>query len=145
MKNTLNSLITPLLALLAVAAVAGASQQEGGGSCCAPMMAVMQSGDVAVKPVSAKNIKGIQKLRITIADGKYSPAVISVMKGKPVELTFRGGKNMGCGSTVVFKSLKQSKDVPVGKTIVIKFTPKEAGTIDFTCGMGMYEGKIIVK
>lgn len=144
MKNTLNSLVTPVLALLAVAAIAGASQQKGDGSCCSTMMA-MQSSSEAPKPVAAKEVKGVQKLSITIEGGKYSPAVISVMKGKPVELTFKGGKNMGCGSTVVFKSLKQSKDVPLGKSVVIKFTPKEAGTIEFTCGMGMYDGKVIVK
>lgn len=144
MKNTLNSLVTPVLALLAVAAIAGASQQKEGGSCCSPMMA-MQSSSEAPKPVAAKEVKGVQKLSITIEGGKYSPAVISVMKGKPVELTFKGGKNMGCGSTVVFKSLKQSKDIPAGKSVVIKFTPKEAGTIEFTCGMGMYDGRVIVK
>ena len=144
MKSTLNSLVTPVLALLAVAAIAGANQQKSNGSCCSPMMA-MQSGQEVVKPVAAKDVEGIQKLSITIDGGKYSPAVISVKKGIPVELTFSGGKKMGCGSTVVFKSLKQSKGVPVGKSVVIKFTPKEAGTIDFTCGMGMYEGKVIVK
>lgn len=144
MKNTLNSLVTPVLALLAVAAIAGASQDKSSGSCCAPLMA-MQAGGETIKPVPAKDVKGVQKLSITIEGGKYSPSVISVIKGKPVELTFKGGKNMGCGSTVVFKSLKQSKDIPAGKSAVIKFTPKEVGTIEFTCGMGMYDGKVIVK
>lgn len=144
MKNTINTLVTPALGLLALVAISGAAQQSGQGSCCSSMMA-MQSSEGSPKPVEAKEVKGVQKLTVTIAGGKYDPAVISVKKGKPVELTFTGGKNMGCGSTVVFKSLKQSKEVASGKSAIFKFTPKDAGTIAFTCGMGMYDGKVIVK
>jgi len=129
---------------LATAVFANPFQQGNSQSCCGGMMA-METGHDMDKPVVAKLLKGVQKLSITIDDGKYSPAVISVKKGVPVELTFKAGKNMGCGSTVVFKSLKLSKEVPTGNSIVIKFTPKRAGTIEFTCGMGMYDGKVIVK
>lgn len=82
---------------------------------------------------------------ITIDGGKYNPNVVSVEKGKPVKLTFAGGKELGCGGTVVFKSLNMSKDVESGKTVTFNFTPKEAGDITFTCGMGMYDGKVVVK
>jgi plastocyanin domain-containing protein len=88
---------------------------------------------------------GTQQATITIEGGKYNPSVVSVEKGKPVELTFAGGKELGCGGTVVFKSLNMSKDVESGKTVTFNFTPKEAGEIAFTCGMGMYDGKVVVK
>jgi len=144
MKSTFNSIVTAGIGLLTIAALAGASQTKSGDSCCSPMMAMQGTADEA-KPVVAKEIKHVQKLTVTVDGGKYSPALISVKKGMPVELTFKGGKNVSCGSTVVFKSLKQSKDIPVGKSVTFKFTPKNAGTIDFTCGMGMYDGKVIVK
>lgn len=135
---------TLILGALALAAAALAIQpQSSGQSCCGDMMAV-QSGHDMDKPVRAKLIKGVQKATVTIDNGMYMPATISVVKGKPVELTFKAGKNPGCGSTVVFKSLKISKEVG-SKPVVVKFTPKQAGTIDFTCGMGMYDGKVIVK
>lgn len=89
--------------------------------------------------------EGVQKATITIDGGKYTPSVVSVEKGKPVELTFAGGKELGCGGTVVFKSLNMSKDVESGKTVTFTFTPQEAGDIPFTCGMGMYDGKVVVK
>lgn len=89
--------------------------------------------------------EGVQKATITIDGGKYTPSVVSVEKGKPVELTFAGGKELGCGGTVVFKSLNMSKDVESGKTVTFNFTPQEAGDIPFTCGMGMYDGKVVVK
>ena len=128
---------------LATALFANPFQQGAGKSCCGDLMAMQASHDMD-KPVVAKMVKGVQKATITIDKGMYMPATISVKKGKPVELTFKAGKNPGCGSTVVFKSLKISKEVG-SKPVVVKFTPKTAGTIAFTCGMSMYDGKVIVK
>jgi plastocyanin domain-containing protein len=88
---------------------------------------------------------GVQRATITIDGGKYTPSVVSVERGKPVELTFIGGQELGCGGTVVFKSLSQSKDVESGKSVMFAFTPDEAGEIPFTCGMDMYDGKVVVK
>lgn len=126
---------------LATALFAIPVQQEKGQSCC-PSMATEQRQ--VSTPMPAKMVKGVQKITITIDGGKYSPSAISVVKGKPVELTFKAGKKLGCGDTVVFKSLNISKQVG-SKPIVIKFTPKKSGAIAFTCGMGMYDGKVIVK
>lgn len=137
------SLILGALAL-ATAVFASPFQQEGGKSCCGGMMA-MQSGHDMAKPVAAKVVKGVQKATVTIDNGMYMPAVISVVKGKPVELTFKAGKSPGCGSTIVFKSLKLSNEVKNGKPVTIRFTPNKAGTIAFTCGMGMFDGKVVVK
>jgi plastocyanin domain-containing protein len=136
---------TILLGALALAtAVFAIPFQHGNGqSCCGGMMAI-QAGQDKGKPIAAKVVKGVQKASVTIDNGMYTPAVISVKKGKPVELTFKLGKSPGCGSTVVFKSLKISKKVG-SKPVTIKFTPKQAGTIGFTCGMGMYDGKVVVK
>ncbi|MCE9557866.1 MAG: cupredoxin domain-containing protein [Armatimonadetes bacterium] len=104
-----------------------------------------QTTKPAAKAAVATLSKGVQRATIVVDNGRYNPATISVVKGKPVELTFKLGKSPGCGSTVVFKSLKFSKEVPKGKSIVVKFTPNKAGTVDFTCGMGMFHGKVLVK
>ncbi len=138
--------LTITLGAVALAATLFANpfQSKGNDSCCSPLMA-QHEGMKMDKPVAAKAVKGVQKMTVVIDEGMYMPAVISVKKGKPVELTFKSGKNPGCGSTVVFKSLKISKDVPKGKSVVIKFTPKKAGDIAFTCGMGMFDGKVVVK
>ena len=97
------------------------------------------------QPMTITTENGKQKVTITIDGGRYNPSVVSVEKGKPVELTFKGGQQLGCGGTVVFKSLNMSKDVESGNTVTFNFTPQEAGDIAFTCGMGMYDGKVVVK
>ena len=85
----------------------------------------------------------VQKVTVKV-DGTYSPALVTVKAGQPVEITFIKGKNVGCGGTVVFKSLGITKELKAPKTVVA-FTPKKAGSIAFTCPMGMYEGSVAVK
>lgn len=85
-----------------------------------------------------------QKATVVI-DGAYKPEVVTVKVGSPVEITFVRKEKAGCGGTVVVKELKFRKDVASGGKVVLKFTPKKAGTIPFQCGMGMLHGKIVVK
>lgn len=92
----------------------------------------------------AKQTKTKQTATVRVDDG-YHPSVIEVRRGKPFELTFTGGKNVGCGGTIVFKSLKIRRQVSTSKSVVVKFTPKSKGEIPFTCGMDMLKGKVIVK
>ena len=96
-------------------------------------------------PVPAKTVKGVQVITVTVAQGKYTPSSISVKKGVPVAITFKGGAKMACGSTIEFNSLKQKQTVKEGKTVTFKFTPDKAGEVSFACPMGMYQGKVIVK
>ncbi len=142
MKNTLNTLVISAATIFTIAAMASATPNQKGQSCCLNMMA-MQTGKGTNKSTAAKPAKGVQRATITV-NGGYSPSMIKVKHGMPVELTFVGGKNIGCGGTVIFKSLKISKEVAVGKSTVIKFTPSKKGEIPFTCGMGMLQGKVVV-
>lgn len=123
---------TNLAALGALAAVV-----VGAGAGC--------SNSASAPSTASVDAAGVQKASVTIDGGKYNPSVIEVQQGKPVELTFIGGKELGCGGTIVFKSLNQTKDVESGKSVTFTFTPDRAGEILFTCGMGMYDGKVVVK
>lgn len=129
---------------IALVAAQGSSKAQT-SSCCGGMEAIQHESHHADKPVVAKIVKGVQKATITIENGAYKPAAIQVQKGKPVELTLKGGENLGCAGTVVFKSLKIQRSVSSGKSVVVKFTPKAAGEIPFTCSMEMARGKILVK
>lgn len=82
-------------------------------------------------------------VRISVAKKGFSRNSINVEVGSPLTLIFTRRTNEGCGSKVVFPSLGITEDLPVGKAVKIKFTPKKEGTINFTCGMGMYKGSIV--
>ena len=126
-----------LAATLATSAFAMQAPGHSGG-CCG-------SDAPSGKPVVAQESRGVQKATVTVQDGKYSPSTIEVKKGKPVQITFKGGKNMGCGAIIEFKTLKQTKTVAEGKSVTFSFTPTSVGEIKFACSMDMIRGKVVVK
>lgn len=83
-------------------------------------------------------------MAVVSVDGKFSPAELHVKKGQPVELTF-DTKNRSCAETVIFKVIDQTVQLKDGEKTVVKFTPKDAGTIDYACSMDMIKGKIVVE
>lgn len=83
-------------------------------------------------------------VRINVTKKGFSPSSISAEQGSPLTLIFRRKSKEGCGNRVVFPALNISRDLPVGKSVTVKFTPRWSGAISFTCGMGMYKGSVVV-
>ena len=50
-----------------------------------------------------------------------------------------------CAGTVVIPRLGIRRALPVGETVLVEIAPDQAGEIPFSCGMGMYQGLIVVK
>lgn len=98
----------------------------------------------AITTVEAKNTKP-KTVRVNISKQGYSPATINVKKGQQVRLLLTRTDAQNCGGEIVFSSLNIKKNLPVGKTVAVEFTPTDAGEIGFTCGMGMMKGKILVQ
>ncbi len=82
---------------------------------------------------------------INVSAGGYTPARIELRKGVPAVLAFSRPQAGNCGGTVVIPGLKLRRDLPVGSTVLVRFTPTETAEIPFTCGMGMMQGLIVVK
>lgn len=95
-------------------------------------------------PAKAKQAPTLQRTTIVIDHG-YEPATVTVKAGQPVELTFLRKEKSGCGEVVQLKDLGLKRTLKPGEKAVVTFTPKKAGTIAFTCGMSMYQGKVVVK
>lgn len=87
---------------------------------------------------------GIQEVKITVKGG-YSPDVIVVRKGIPVRLDFYRDETADCSDTIVFGDFNIRKPLPAYKTTPIEFTPEKEGEYEFTCGMGMLRGKLVVR
>ena len=94
--------------------------------------------------VEAKTSK-VKTVRVNISKSGYSPATITVKKGQKIRLLLTRTDAQNCGGEIVFSSLNIKKNLPVGKTVAVEFTPTDSGEIGFTCGMGMMKGKILVQ
>ena len=93
---------------------------------------------------AAENDSGVQEVDVVVKGG-YSPDVIVVREGVPVRLNFYRDETSSCSEQVILGKLGIARDLPAFKTTTVEFTPDEPGEIDFTCGMNMLRGKVVVK
>lgn len=87
---------------------------------------------------------GFQEAQIKVKGG-YTPDTIVVQAGKPVRLVFIREETTSCSEMVVFPDFQKSASLPYGKNTTVELLPQRAGTFPFTCQMGMYKGRMIVK
>jgi Cu+-exporting ATPase len=86
---------------------------------------------------------GVQRIGVTIRGG-YSPNVVQVRQGIPVEIDFDRQETGDCSSRVVFPDLHLSASLPAHQHTTVRFTPEQAGSFGFACGMNMIHGTLIV-
>lgn len=84
-------------------------------------------------------------ITIVIKDGMYQPSLIQIPANKPVTLHFLREDDGACASTVIFTQLKRSYQLPKNTVVSVELPPQPQGTLDFTCQMGMYRGKLVVE
>ncbi|MDP1569410.1 MAG: cupredoxin domain-containing protein [Vicinamibacterales bacterium] len=87
---------------------------------------------------------GVQALTVRVAGG-YSPAVVEVERGRLVRLTFDRQEENPCSEEVVLAPWGIRRFLPAHQQTTIEFTPAEAGRFEYTCGMSMLRGTIVVK
>lgn len=87
---------------------------------------------------------GVQEVDITVKGG-YSPDVIEVERGKPVQLSFYRDEENSCSEELLMPDFSIRRDLPAFKTTLVELLPQQAGTFTFTCGMGMLRGSLVVK
>jgi plastocyanin domain-containing protein len=90
------------------------------------------------------NDSGIQEIAINVKGG-YSPDIIEVVKDKPVRLAFYRDETSSCSEELVFSEFKLRRDLPAFQTTIIDILPTNKGTFEFTCGMNMLRGKLVVR
>ncbi|MEK7595040.1 MAG: cupredoxin domain-containing protein [Patescibacteria group bacterium] len=80
-----------------------------------------------------------------IVDGGYSPNIISVQKGKPIKISFFRKDPSNCLEEITLPDFKIRKFLPLNEKTIIEINPEQVGQFDYSCGMNMFHGKIIVK
>lgn len=87
---------------------------------------------------------GTQEITIAVKGG-YSPAMVRVRKGAPVRLVFDRQETSGCSQEVVLGEFGIKRFLPAHEKTAVEFTPERPGRYEFTCGMGMLRGTIVVE
>jgi len=87
---------------------------------------------------------GVQEVGITVKGG-YTPAVIHAKEGALLRLIFDRQETSSCSEEVVIGDFGVKRFLPAFQKTVVELTPNRAGRFDFTCGMGMLHGTLIVE
>ncbi|MFF5156003.1 heavy metal translocating P-type ATPase [Streptomyces sp. NPDC000348] len=87
---------------------------------------------------------GVQRVEVTVRGG-YSPDVIKVRQGTPVELVFDRQEAGECTSRVVFPDLEVGAGLPAHTRTTVRLHPERAGSFGFACGMNMIHGTLLVE
>lgn len=99
------------------------------------------SGPVAVASVG---VRGVQEHRVVVRGG-YQPAQVQVRAGVPVRLVFDRQEDSSCSEEVVLPEFGVRRFLPAHTETPIEFTPQRPGRFEFTCGMGMLRGAVVVE
>jgi plastocyanin domain-containing protein len=95
---------------------------------------------------SAAMSGNFQEINMTADNHKWNPDTFVVKKDIPVKLNIQVGKLSNSLMGIRVPQYRLSKDFTEdGENVTLEFTPKETGTIVFTCPMGVNKGEIIVK
>ncbi len=128
MKNKI-AIITFCLTLVVppffTAAAQGAQKQKKGGA--------------------GQNHKSIQSATVTLTDKGYQPASLKLRRGVPARITFVRRIEETCGKEIAIPAHNIHRALPLNEPVVVEFTPDKAGEFNFTCGMGMLRGTVIVQ
>lgn len=85
------------------------------------------------------------KIEMMITPTGYSPNVIKVKKGVPVELNITNPGDNSCFSTFMMPDFDLNNVNLKAGTTKLTFTPDNEGEYTFSCGMNMFKGTIIVE
>jgi plastocyanin domain-containing protein len=87
---------------------------------------------------------GVQQVDITVKGG-YSPNVIEVEKDKPVQLNFYRAEDNSCSEEILLPDFQIRRELAPFQTTAVELLPRQAGTFEFTCGMHMLRGQLVVR
>jgi len=99
----------------------------------------LKNTDNNVKQNQVELTNGTQIVRMAENNYGYSPNKFTIQKDVPVKWIIDAQAPYSCASSLIVPKLNIRKNLVLGEN-VIEFTPKEAGRITFSCGMGMYNG-----
>ena len=107
--------------------------------------AMGQRSGGASAPAVAPVEDGVQTVAVTVGPDGFAPDRVALRAGVPARLVFTRTTDRTCATEVQVPALGVGKTaLPLDEAVAVTFTPTEAGTFAFTCGMGMMRGTLVV-
>ena len=103
------------------------------------------SGPAAPEQAATQGAADVQEATITVGAMSFEPSRLTLRAGAPARLMFIRTSDTTCATSVVFPSLKMTRELPLNKAVTIEFTPSQAGEVAFACGMNMLRGTVVVR
>ena len=133
------SLLVAATALGACATPAATSAAPPAPAASAPALSNVPAG---APEGTAAIAGGVQRISVDLSKGFYDPTVIHAKAGVPLEITF--GEGRGCLASVLIPDFGVNQDLTSGGAVA-KLPAMAAGEHEFSCGMQMVYGKIVVR
>ncbi len=95
-------------------------------------------------PEQAVLVDGTQEITIVANDRGYVPNYFAAASGQPIRLRLTTNGNYSCTSSFAIPSLGIQEFLPETGEVLVEIAPQRPGTLYFTCGMGMYNGAIVI-
>jgi plastocyanin domain-containing protein len=86
-------------------------------------------------------VNGVQIIDLT-AKGGFSPAKTTAAAGMPTTLEINTNGTFDCSSSILIPSLSVSEQLPPSGVTKLDLGNQLVGTLQGTCGMGMYNFEI---
>ena len=90
----------------------------------------------------------VQKVEVVVDSYSFTPDVIKVTAGKPVEITLRSVTSLVPHNFTIddpASGLNVDVDVPSGKDVTVTFTPEKKGEFQFYCSKSGIMGSHLKK
>ncbi len=108
------------------------------------LISAVSTTEISAQRKPPKPKQTVQRLTIYVRDSGYAAPNVNLKRGVPARITIIRQSEYECGEEIVFPAFNIRRKLPLNKRVVVNFTPKQSGSLNFTCGMDMMRGKLIV-
>ncbi len=98
----------------------------------------------AVLAAAGRSAAGTQTVTVVVQGG-YKPDLIVARRGVPLKMIFDRREESPCSDEIVLPEFGIRRALPAHAKTELSITPERAGEFEFTCGMNMLHGKILVE
>jgi Cu+-exporting ATPase len=136
--------LSPLVALIELDWTADRLAAVGGGALLLAGIAVFFFGK-RTGVAAAASPGGTDATVTVVVQGGYKPDLIVARRGVPLKLVFDRRESSPCSDEIVLPDFGIRRALPAFARTELEIVPERTGEFEFTCGMNMLHGRILVE